>query len=39
MRKQTKWAVILGAAAVMTFGACMTSFASRNQQVFISKKI
>jgi|GEM_PF-3793167 len=28
MRKQTKWAVILGAAAVMTFGACMTSFAS-----------
>jgi glucan-binding YG repeat protein len=28
MRKQTKWAVILGAAAVMTFGACMTSFAA-----------
>lgn len=28
MRKQTKWAAILGAAAVMTFGACMTSFAA-----------
>lgn len=28
MRKQTKWAVVLGAAAVMTFGACMTSFAA-----------
>jgi len=28
MRKQTKWVVVLGAAAVMTFGACMTSFAA-----------
>ena len=28
MRKQTKLAMILGAAAVMTFGACMTSFAA-----------
>lgn len=33
MRKTTKWAVVLGAAAVMTFGACMTSFAAANQWV------